>query len=210
VELLARKPFWERRIAVLEPLDLDSLRVVSGCILASAEAPDEALQEARGGQTVGPMDPSVSTFTDRIQPVKGGSAMPVDIHPATEEVFAGRNRYLVAPVDPALLAGGREVWKRLVERFGQRRDIEVDRAGGIDLVLNCAGDDIAGRKFGVVVVVGHEPITIGVPEHATLAADRLAEEERVVDCSGGRMELDVLHVLDVGSGEKRHADAVAR
>ncbi len=138
-------------------------------------------------------------------------------------MLGGRDRNAVCPVDAVLFTAVCEVR----ELFGEvkRRDVQRHLTGRLSLRLDCPGHHVAGREFGVRVVVGHEPLALAVAQQTTLAADGFADEEGHVARSGGppppseprvaryraygrRVELHVLHVLDLGSGERGHADAV--
>ena len=61
-------------------------------------------------------------------------------------------------------------------------------------------------------VVEHEPLALGVPQHAAVAADRLGDQEaahRRRPDHAGRVELDELHVHQVGAREQRERVTVA-
>ena len=109
---------------------------------------------------------------------------------------------------------------------------------GLHLGVDRAGDLVAGQQLrwpaagGVVVVplvglvlgvgrlgpehvghvVEHEPRALGVAQHAAVAADALGHEDaahRQGPDHAGRVELDALHVDEVGPGPQRHGVAVA-
>jgi hypothetical protein len=101
----------------------------------------------------------------------------------------------------------------------QRRGVEGHFARAVAFRFHGAGDHVPGSEFRVVVVLRHESLAVPVPQQGALAADGLAEEEGSASAVGslgpffarkrGGMELDVLHVLDVRAGQRRHRDAVA-
>jgi hypothetical protein len=125
---------------------------------------------------------------------------------------------LARDVDAQLQAArvdGREVL--LQEGLAEVRRVEPDvvEAVLLHLEVDRAGDDVARRQFGALVVRGMKraasPSMFGSSRMRALAAQRLGDQEaallRVVQA--GRVELDELHVADPAAGAPGHRDAVA-
>ena len=81
----------------------------------------------------------------------------------------------------------------------------------LHLVVDGAGDDVARRELGVADGSGHERLAVRPPQDRPLAAQRLADQERLRlrVVQAGRVELDELHVADRHAGAVGHGDAVA-
>jgi len=91
----------------------------------------------------------------------------------------------------------------------ERPHVEDDLASFRAFGLDGAGDDVPRREVALRMVLVHEPFAVAVSQHRALAPQRFGEQERILACIGRRMELHVLHVLDVSAGERGHRDAVA-
>jgi hypothetical protein len=85
-------------------------------------------------------------------------------------------------------------------------------AGPLDLPKNGPGDDVAGGEFGIAVLAHEEAFARFVPEHCSLAADRLRDEVpgRPLPPEDRRMELDELHVGEQRPRPKRDGNPLAR
>ena len=100
----------------------------------------------------------------------------------------------------------------LEESFRLVRDVEIDavQAALLHFEVDGAGDDVARRQFGALVVPGHEARAVGQLEQAAFAAHRFGDEEGlgmgVVEAGG--VELDEFHVGDPAAGAPAHGDAV--
>ena len=88
----------------------------------------------------------------------------------------------------------------------------IIEAVALDLAVDRAGDDVARRELGALVVARHEALAgARVLEDPALAADRLGDEE-ILDLQiveAGRVELHEFHVRHAAPGAPRHGDAVA-
>ena len=78
-------------------------------------------------------------------------------------------------------------------------DVEVDvvEPVALDLMVDRAGDDVARRKLGALVIIGHEAVAgLGMLQQPALAAHRLGDQE-ILDLQivqAGRVELHEFHV----------------
>ena len=85
-------------------------------------------------------------------------------------------------------------------------------AGALERRVDRARDDVARREVGARVQVRHDRRAVLGPEDSALAANRLADQERlrlrVVEAGG--VELDELHVRERGAGAIGHRHPVAR
>ena len=90
-----------------------------------------------------------------------------------------------------------------------RHAIAIPSPVALDLVVDRAGDDVARRELGALVVIGHEAMAgDGVLQDPALAAYRLGDQE-VLDLEiveAGRVELHELHVGDPAARPPRHRD----
>src|SRR6185295_19932635 len=97
------------------------------------------------------------------------------------------------------------------------RNIEVDvvEPETLDLMVDRPGHDVARRKLGALVELGHEALAAALDpwrklQLPALAAHGLGDQE-VLDLEiveAGRVELHELHVGDAAAGPPRHGDAV--
>ena len=72
-----------------------------------------------------------------------------------------------------------------------------------------ASDDVARGEFGATVDGRHEAAPAGVEEDGSLAADRLAHQERPGHRERRRVELQELEVVDGGARAPGRGEAVA-
>jgi hypothetical protein len=92
-------------------------------------------------------------------------------------------------------------------------DVEphVRLAAALHLAVDGARHHVARRQLGAAVVARHEARAVERAQHGALAAQRLAEQERlrlrVVEAGG--MELHELEVRDRRAGAVGHREAVA-
>ena len=93
------------------------------------------------------------------------------------------------------------------------RDVEVHAVDAVLLHLEVdrAGDDVARRELGALVVARHEALAVGQLEQPAFAAHRLGDQERlgVRVVEAGRVELDEFHVRDRRARAPAHGHAVA-
>ena len=109
-----------------------------------------------------------------------------------------------------------DAWQaRLDDLFPQVADVQMDISALkapslVDLSLDRPSDDVTGSQVldrGRVAL--HEPLPLGVEQHATLAAHTLADED-IGAVERGRMELDELHILQRRAGHVRSGGGAAR
>ena len=88
---------------------------------------------------------------------------------------------------------------------------DVVGAGRPHLGHDGACDDVPRRQLAVARVPLHEPPLLGIEQDAALAAHCLRDEEgrRAGQAQGGGVELEELHVHDLGAGPESQGDAVA-
>ena len=93
-------------------------------------------------------------------------------------------------------------------------DVEVDiiQPVALDLAVDRPRHDVARRKLGALVIIGHEAVAgLGMLQDPALAAHRLGDQE-ILDLQivqAGRVELHEFHVADAAPGAPRHRDPVA-
>ena len=122
---------------------------------------------------------------------------------------------LLGDVDPEADELFVDVRKMFADEFGLAvRYVEMDivEAKPLDLMVDCAGDDIARRKLGALVETRHETLAGARNlELPALASDRLGNQEvldlQIVEASG--VELHELHVGDAAAGAPCHRNSVA-
>src|SRR5690606_22258861 len=89
--------------------------------------------------------------------------------------------------------------------------VQVARTAALHFMVDGAGDDVPGGRFGPLVRAVHESTAIGQPEHTALSAHCLGDQEglgvRVVQT--GRVKLVEFHVGHPAPGPPRHGDAIA-
>ena len=84
-------------------------------------------------------------------------------------------------------------------------DVEVDivEPVALDLAVDRAGDNVARRKLGALVIIGHEAVAgLGILRMSALAAHRLGDQE-ILDreiVETGRVKLHEFHVADTAAG----------
>src|SRR5581483_6783006 len=97
----------------------------------------------------------------------------------------------------------------------EMREIEINGSvralHQVKLVSDRAGNHVARRKLGQLVILRHEALQLEVAQVAALAAQSFGEEETRSALEEQRrgVELHELHVPDFGSGAKGHCDTVA-
>ena len=169
-----------------------------------------------GREAVGAVEARLGDFARGVEAGRVGAAVDVDQHAAAGVMLRrdDRDRLLrdvdAEPEQPLVDVGE----MRLHEVGVAVADVEVDviEAVALDLAVDGARDDVARRKLGALVVIGHEAVAgLGVGEDPALAAHRLGDQE-ILDLEiveAGRVELHEFHVADAAAGAPRHGDAVA-
>ena len=185
-------------------------------VLRRRLAEHEAFEQAVRRQAVGAVEPRLGDFARRIEAGRVGAAVDVDQHAAAGIMLRRDDRdRLGRDVDAEpeqLFVDVGEV--RLHELGLAVADVEVDviEPVALDLAVDRAGDDVARRKLGALVIIGHEAVPgLGIGQHPALAAHRLGDEE-ILDrqiVEAGRVELHEFHVRHAAAGAPRHRDPVA-
>ena len=191
---------------------------VGGDGVGDAVAEDEGLQEAVAGQAVRPVQPRAGTLPAGVEVIDARHAVLVYLDAAAHVVAGGADGdHLLHRVDAdadALLVDGGEVFDEVV-----LIDVATVQAHELDavqlhLVVDGAGDDVAGGEAAARVVVVHEFRPVGPLQDGPFAADGFGNEEGLGVQPGiveGRgVELDELHVLQVALGAVGHGDTVSR
>ena len=76
--------------------------------------------------------------------------------------------------------------------------------------VDCRGDDVSGREFGVGMHVAHKSVAVLGHEVGAVSAHRLGDQKgSFALCQGGGVKLDELHSGNPGSGGDRDRDAVS-
>lgn len=98
-----------------------------------------------------------------------------------------------------------------IGRFMRNIQIDKGRLGQLHLTDNGPGHDIAGCQFQQLVITFHEPLSIDITQHGSLAAYRFRDQKprgsRIT--KRRRMELDKFHVAHMGSGPVSDGYAVS-
>ena len=175
---------------------------------------DQTFQQRVAGHAVGAVQPGVGDLADGIESGQIGTRPVIGDHPTTGVVGGGDHRDGragdIETIFQALGVDGREVFEDEVRR--SVGDVQVDALGAqaLHLVVDGAGDDIAGGEFGALVEAGHEAVTVGQQQAPPLAAQGLGDQKgpclRVIEAGG--MKLHELHVGYSATCAPGHGDAI--
>ena len=90
-------------------------------------------------------------------------------------------------------------------------EVDVRMPGALHLADNRRADHVARGQFRAGVVVGHEAVAVAVHQMGPFAAHRFGDQVAAAagDVEHRGMELDELHVAQLGAGPIGHGHAVA-
>ena len=187
------------------------------------------LEEGVAGQSVGTVHPGTRRLSARVQTPDGRAPVEVSPHAAAQVVRGGHDgdaiRRHVHPSGFEFRGDARKVRPDILR--GQVADVQIHARRlaaslhrRLDLAVDGSRDNVARRELHAFVVATHESFAVAVVQSPAVSPHSLGDEERVLagrffaraagaGVQAGGVELEELHVGDVGASAHRHGDAVA-
>ena len=174
-------------------------------VVGDAVGEDEPLEERVRGEAIGAVDTRARDLARGIQAGKRCPALVIGLDTTADVVLRrGHRQQVGGRVDAELTAARDDRGKALLEEVaaevaGVEEDVIGARLG--HPAQDGAGDDIARREVGELVLALHETDAVLVDEEGPLAADRLGDQRlltvgALAEPEHGRVELDELQVRD--------------